>query len=73
LSAGQKKRLALARLKVSERPIWLLDEPLSSLDADGRKRALDLVTSHTTFGGIVIAATHEPLGLAGQKLVLGAA
>jgi heme exporter protein A len=73
LSAGQKKRLALARLKVAERPIWLLDEPLSSLDADGRKRALGLINDHVTFGGIVIAATHEPLGVAGRRLVLGAA
>jgi heme exporter protein A len=73
LSAGQKKRLALARLKIAERPIWLMDEPLSSLDADGRALALDLVTAHTTYGGIVIAATHEPLGVAAARLVLGAA
>ncbi|MBL6936693.1 MAG: heme ABC exporter ATP-binding protein CcmA [Alphaproteobacteria bacterium] len=73
LSAGQKKRLALARLKVAERPVWLLDEPLSSLDADGRKRALDLVNGHVMFGGIVIAATHEPLGVASERLTLGAA
>ncbi len=72
LSAGQKKRLALARLKMAERPIWLLDEPLASLDADGRKRALDLVNAHVMFGGIVIAATHEALGVASQRLVLGA-
>ena len=73
LSAGQKKRLALARLKVVERPIWLLDEPLSSLDTDGRKAALDLVNAHIMFGGIVIAATHEPLGVASERLMLGAA
>ncbi len=71
LSAGQKKRLALARLKVADRPIWLMDEPLSSLDADGRKRATDLIGAHTIYGGIVIAATHEPLGLGTQRLVLG--
>lgn len=72
LSAGQKKRLALARLKISERPVWLMDEPLSSLDGEGRKRAHDLVTAHTMFGGIVIAATHEPLGVASRRLTLGA-
>jgi len=72
LSAGQKKRLALARLKVAERPVWLLDEPLSSLDADGRKRALDLINAHIMFGGIVVAATHEALGVASQRLFLGA-
>ncbi len=73
LSAGQKKRLALARLKIAERPIWLMDEPLSSLDAEGRKQALDLIGAHTMYGGLVIAATHEALGVAGPTLTLGAA
>jgi heme exporter protein A len=70
LSAGQKKRLALARLKLSNRPVWLLDEPLAALDASGKALAADLVKSHCAGGGIVIAATHEPLGLDGARLQL---
>jgi heme exporter protein A len=70
LSAGQKKRLALARLKLSARPVWLLDEPLAALDANGKTLAADLVKSHCANGGIVIAATHEPLGIACARLQL---
>lgn len=72
LSAGQKKRLALARLKLSGRPLWLLDEPLASLDAEGKKRCGDILAAHALHGGMVIAATHEPLGIACERLVLGA-
>jgi heme exporter protein A len=70
LSAGQKKRLALARLKLSDRPVWLLDEPLAALDADGKAFAADLIKAHCASGGIVIAATHEPLGIDGGRLQL---
>lgn len=70
LSAGQKKRLALARLKLSNRPVWLLDEPLAALDADGKSLAANLVKAHCASGGIVIAATHEPLGVDGARLQL---
>jgi heme exporter protein A len=70
LSAGQKKRLALARLKLSDRPLWLMDEPLAALDADGKALAASLVKSHCASGGIVIAATHEPLGVDGARLQL---
>ncbi len=73
LSAGQKKRLALARLRLCGRSVWLLDEPLAALDAEGKKRAAELIAAHTLQGGIVVAATHEPLGIAGERLVLGAA
>lgn len=73
LSAGQKKRLAMARLKLSKRPVWLLDEPLAALDADGKGRAAGLVRTHCLAGGIAIAATHEPLGVACERLTLGAA
>ena len=73
LSAGQKKRLAMARLKLSRRPVWLLDEPLAALDADGKGRAAGLVRTHCLAGGIAIAATHEPLGLSCERLTLGAA
>ena len=71
LSAGQKKRLALARLMLCHRPIWLLDEPLASLDADGKARAAALTAAHAAEGGIVIAATHEPLATGCRRLVLG--
>lgn len=62
LSAGQKRRTGLARLVAAERPIWLLDEPTVSLDAASSERLAELVNAHTSKGGIVIAATHQPLG-----------
>ncbi len=71
LSAGQKKRLGLARLLVTGRPLWLLDEPYSALDTEGRAVAADLIRAHLSGGGIAIAATHEPLGLGGTRLMLG--
>lgn len=70
LSAGQRKRVALARLKLGKRPLWLMDEPLASLDAAGKKIAADLVTSHCASGGIAVIATHEPLGIDCDRLVL---
>lgn len=70
LSAGQKKRVALARLKLSERPLWLMDEPLASLDVAGKTIAADLIAAHCAGGGIAIVATHEPLGIACERLVL---
>jgi heme exporter protein A len=70
LSAGQKKRVALARLVLSDRPVWLMDEPLASLDAAGKKIAADLIAAHCASGGIAIVATHEPLGIDCERLVL---
>jgi heme exporter protein A len=70
LSAGQRRRLAFARLVVSARPLWLLDEPLSALDEAGRRQAADAIAAHAAAGGIVIAATHEPLGVACERLSL---
>ncbi|MGJ8529503.1 heme ABC exporter ATP-binding protein CcmA [Maritalea sp.] len=58
LSAGQTRRLALARLLVAERPIWILDEPTSALDKQGEGWVGDLIASHANKGGIIIAATH---------------
>jgi heme exporter protein A len=72
LSAGQRKRLALARLKLCARPIWLLDEPLAALDADGKILAAAFMKEHCRVGGIAIAATHEALGIDCQHLALGA-
>ncbi|HUO90781.1 MAG TPA: heme ABC exporter ATP-binding protein CcmA [Rhizomicrobium sp.] len=71
LSAGQKKRLALARLTLLNRPVWLLDEPLSSLDAEGRTHANALISGHAAQGGIAVAATHEPIAASHRRLVLG--
>ena len=71
LSAGQKKRLALARLQVCGRSLWLLDEPFASLDEDGRRLTVQLISEHCGAGGIVIAATHEAIPLEGGRLRLG--
>jgi heme exporter protein A len=71
LSAGQKKRVALARLKLTGRPLWLLDEPLASLDTAGKTLAAQFIQEHCRAGGIVIAATHEALGIDSRKMVLG--
>jgi heme exporter protein A len=72
LSAGQTRRLALARLLVTNRPIWLLDEPLSALDAEGDALVAGLIAEHRADGGAVIAATHDDLPGATQTVVLGA-
>lgn len=64
LSAGQRRRLAFARLLVSWRPIWLLDEPTSALDVDAEARLISLVNHYLDTGGIVVAATHLALPLA---------
>jgi heme exporter protein A len=64
LSAGQKRRLGLARLLVVYRPVWLLDEPTVSLDAQSVGLLAGVIEAHLAGGGIVIAATHLPLGLA---------
>jgi heme exporter protein A len=61
LSAGQRRRLALARLVVAPRPLWLLDEPTTGLDADGRKTLIALATAHLAGGGLLVVATHAPL------------
>ena len=73
LSAGQKKRLGLARLVVSARPLWLLDEPFAALDTSGRALASELMQAHCASGGIVVAASHDPFGFAARTLRLGAA
>lgn len=70
LSAGQKRRVALARLHLSARPLWLLDEPLAALDTAGKKLVAETITTHCAEGGIVVAATHDPLNVDCEKLVL---
>lgn len=71
LSAGQRRRLGLARLVLLERPIWLLDEPMVLLDTQGQNLANQILAEHLTSGGIVIAAGHEPLHFTCQTLRLG--
>ena len=73
LSAGQTKRLALARLLVTDRKLWLLDEPAASLDADGDALMARLITGRLASGGAVIAATHDDIAGAADTLTLGAA
>jgi heme exporter protein A len=64
LSAGQRRRLSIARLLAVKRPIWLLDEPMSTLDAAAQDRLAGLMRAHLADGGLVLAATHGPLGIA---------
>jgi heme exporter protein A len=72
LSAGQKRRLGLARLLLAERPIWLLDEPTVSLDRPSQAVLLAAMDAHVAAGGMIVAASHVTLGLAtARQLQLG--
>lgn len=71
LSAGQKKRLALARLKLSNRSVWLLDEPFAALDTAGKKLVEQMLAEHCATGGIAIIATHEAISLGATRMTLG--
>lgn len=74
LSAGQRRRLSIARLIAVPRAIWLLDEPTSALDAPSQKRLADLMRTHLAGGGMIIAAAHGPIGLErARELKLGPA
>jgi heme exporter protein A len=71
LSAGQRRRLSIARLLVVRRPIWLLDEPTSALDVAGQTMFAALMEDHLKRGGLIVAATHTPLGLTARELRIG--
>ena len=71
LSAGQRRRLSIARLIAVRRPVWLLDEPTSALDASGQKLFAGLMADHLARGGLIIAATHTPLGIDARELRIG--
>ena len=72
LSAGQRRRLALARLIAAPRPLWLLDELLSPLDARWRRAAGELMQAHLDGGGMILAAVHDPLPVAARAVEIGA-
>ena len=74
LSAGQRRRTALARLLVAKRPLWLLDEPMTALDVGAQSALAGVMRAHLESGGVLVAAAHGSLGLDGaQELRLGSA
>lgn len=72
LSAGQRRRLAFARLVAAPRPLWLLDEPFAPLDARWRAALGLLMQTHLDKGGAILAAVHDPLPVAARALDIGA-
>lgn len=73
LSAGQHRRVALARLLLSDAPLWLLDEPLAALDGAGKETVEHLLDEHLQKGGMAVITTHQPLQLRADagRLCLG--
>ncbi|HYC18581.1 MAG TPA: heme ABC exporter ATP-binding protein CcmA [Pseudolabrys sp.] len=72
LSAGQRRRLSIARLVAVQRPIWLLDEPTSALDTSSQEKLAELMQNHLAGGGMIVAAAHGPIGLSrARELKLG--
>jgi heme exporter protein A len=73
LSAGQRRRLSIARLLSVSRPVWLLDEPTSALDTSGQAMFAGVMRDHLARGGMIVAATHTPLGIEARELRIGGA
>jgi heme exporter protein A len=73
LSAGQRRRLSLARLLAVPRLLWLLDEPTAALDVTGQAMFAGLMQQHLASGGLIVAATHGPLGIDTRELRIGEA
>ena len=69
LSAGQRRRTALARVMLTEAPLWLLDEPLNALDAPAQQAFRAVLQRHLAQGGLAIAATHADLGIPGGRVL----
>lgn len=72
LSAGQRRRLALARLVAAPRTLWLLDEPFAPLDAQWRAVLAELMAEHLTEGGVIVAAVHDPLPVSARVVAVEA-
>lgn len=72
LSAGQRRRLAFARLIATPRPVWLLDEPFAPLDARWRAALGLVMQAHVDKGGAILAAVHDPLPVAARTVDIGA-
>lgn len=68
LSAGQQRRVALARLWLTRATLWVLDEPFTAIDVEGVERLTQRMAQHTEQGGIVILTTHQPLNVAAEKV-----
>ena len=71
LSSGQLRRAVLARVIASDKPLWLLDEPLNALDRDGSTRLAHLIERHLASGGAVLAASHQELKGNWRRIELG--
>ena len=69
LSAGQRRRLSLARLVAIARPLWLLDEPTAALDSNAQAQLTQIMRTHLAGGGLIVAATHAPIGLDDNRIL----
>ena len=72
LSAGQKRRVDLARAVIADREVWLMDEPVAALDSDGALIFRNMMSEHLGKGGIALVATHDEFEVASRKLEIGA-
>ncbi len=67
LSQGQRQRLTLARLSLSQRPLWLLDEPTAALDTNARALLSEILSDHLARGGVAVVATHDAIDVRGHR------